>query len=144
MKRVTVVLLAAFALSLLVGSSLQAGAKDGKIRWSHKKTGDCKWYPAIKVPEAKGDKPGVFTVKVVYKGGQLAEFFVIGDGDTDLDLVVTDSKGKKVASDIDPPAEKGGGSDLCMCRWNPTQDEEFTIHIINNGKVYNMATAGTN
>jgi hypothetical protein len=144
MKRWAVLLTAAFALSLLAGSALQAGAKDGKIRWSHKKTGECKWYPAIKVPEAQGEKPGLVTLKVTYKGGQLAEFFVIGDGDTDLDVIVLNSKGKKVAEDIDPPAEKGGGSDLCVCRWRPTEDEEFTIQILNHGKVYNMATAGTN
>jgi hypothetical protein len=139
-----VVFLAAFALSLPATSSLQAGAKDGKTRWSHKKTGECKWFPAIKVPEASDGKPGVAVLKVTYKGGQLAEFFVIGDGDTDLDVVVLDSKGKKVAEDVDPPAEKGGGSDQCMCRWRPAQDEEFTIQIYNHGKVYNMANAGTN
>ena len=144
MKRMAALLMAAFVVSLLAGSSLQAGAKDGKIRWSHKKTGECKWNPAIKVPAAEDGKPGVVKIKVVYKAKQLAEFFVIGDGDTDLDVVVLDSKGKKVAEDVDPPAEKGGGSDLCMCRWTPAQEEEFTIEIYNHGKVYNMAHAGTN
>ena len=144
MKRVVTVLFAAVAVCLVADNTLKAGAKDGKIRWSHKKTGDCKWFPAIKVPEAQDNKPGVYTLKITFKANQLAEFFVIGDGDTDLDVIVFDSKGKEVKRDVDPPAEQGGGSDLCVCRWTPTQEEEFTIRIFNQGKVFNMATAGCN
>jgi hypothetical protein len=145
MKRVVAVLVAVLAVCLLTGSAVQAGAKGGKMRWSHEKTGACKWAPAIKVPGAENDKkPGKYTLKITFKGGELAEFFVQGDGDTDLDLYVLDSKGKEVAKDADPPANEGGGSDLCMCRWRPQRDEEYTIVIVNFGQVHNVVTAGCN
>lgn len=144
MKRLVALVLIGIAATILGASSVDAGAKGGKIRWSEKKSGSSKWYPAIKVPATEDDKPGVHVLKITYKGGELAEFFAIGDGDTDIDVVVKDSNDKVVAQDVDPPAEKGGGSDLCMCRWRPKEDEEFTIIIINQGKVYNMVTAGSN
>ena len=73
---------------------------------------------------------------------ELAEFLAIGDGDTDVDLYVFDSKGQLVGKDEDP-AERG--SDLCVVRWTPTQEEEFTIVIRNvDPKLYNTVTAGCN
>lgn len=140
-----IALLLTVTMGLLASSAVQGGAKEGKIRWSHKKTGDCQTLPVIRVPGATAvDSPGVWATKIVFRGGQLAEFFVIGDGDTDLDLVVKDSGGNIVAKDIDPPAAKGGGSDLCAVRWRPENDEEFTIIIINNGRLENYAQAGCN
>jgi hypothetical protein len=146
MKRMAVVLTAAFALSMLAGSSLQAGAKDGKMRWSYKKTGKCKTLPPIEVPAADLDKkkPGVHVLKIVFKAKQLAEFVLIGDGDSDVDVIVKDSKGKVVAKDVDPPASEGGGSDLCVCRWTPEREEEFTIIIINNDPVTNVVQCACN
>ena len=146
MKRVAVVLTAAFALGLLAESSLHAGAKDGKQRWTHKKTGKCKAFPAIVVPAAdlEKKKPGIHVLKITFKANQLAEFVLMGDGDSDIDVFVKDSKGKIVAKDEDPPANKGGGSDLCVCRWTPKQEEEFTIYIVNNDPIENVVQAGCN
>lgn len=146
MKRLAALLIVGFAAALLAGSveRANAGAKDGKMRWTHKKTGKCKAYPPITVPAAEGKKPGVHTLKITYKANELAEFFVIGDGDSDLDVFIKDSKGKLITKDEDPPADMGGGSDLCYCRWTPKQEEEYTIIIINYGEIINIAQAGCN
>lgn len=137
-------ILGASVICLAWGGALQAGAKEGKMRWSQKKTGACKWFPAIQVPAAQDKKPGIHTLKIIFRANELAEFFVVGDGDTDLDLYVFDSKGNKVVQDEDPPTDQGGGSDECVCRWRPTQEEEYTIRIVNRGSVFNVATAGCN
>lgn len=145
MKRLAALMMIGAGAALLASNSVNAGAKDGKMRWSAKQTGACKWFPAIKVPAAGDDKkPGVHVLKITYKAKELAEFFVIGDGDSDVDVVVKDSKGAIVAKDVDPPAEEGGGSDLCYCRWTPKEEEEFTIIILNQGRVYNVVQAGCN
>ena len=144
MTRFVAVLLGALTLTLLAQADLFGGAKEGKMRWSHKKTGECKWDKALGIPGAQNNQPGVVTLKITYKAQQLAEFFVIGDGDTDLDLFVKDAKGNIVAKDEDPPASKGGGSDLCVCRWTPDEEQEYTIIIINNDPIVNVAMAGTN
>ena len=146
MNRLAVIVLAGFALNLSVASSLQAGAKGGKTRWSHKKTGECKTFPAITVPAAdvENKKPGIKELKIVFKAKQLAEFVLIGDGDSDIDVIVKDSTGKVVARDTDPSASEGGGSDLCVCRWTPQREEEFTIIIINNDPIENVVQCGCN
>ncbi|MCI0376250.1 MAG: hypothetical protein L0215_01455 [Gemmataceae bacterium] len=134
----------AVAFQLAVHAAVEGGAKEGKVRWSHKKTGVCKCQPPIAVPGAKENQPGIVTVKMVFKAKELAEFFVIGDGDSDIDLVVKDAKGNVVARDVDPSKEKGGGSDLCVCRWTPDEEQEFTIIIINNEPTVNVCLAGCN
>lgn len=146
MKRFVVVLTAALALGLFAESSLHAGAKDGKMRWTHKKTGKCKAFPPIVVPAAdlEKQKPGIHVLKITFKAKQLAEFVLIGDGDSDLDVIVKDSKDKEVARDVDKSAKEGGGSDLCVCRWTPEREEEFTIIIINNDPIENVAQCGCN
>jgi hypothetical protein len=142
--RLLAVMAGALALTVFIGDTALGGAKDGKMRWSHQKTGGCKWDKALVVPAGQDSKPGLLVLKITYKSQQLAEFFVIGDGDTDLDLVVKDAAGTIVAKDVDPPANQGGGSDLCVCRWTPDSEQEYTIIILNNGPVVNVAMAGTN
>lgn len=144
MFRTTAVAFAVLAAALLVHSGADAGAKDGKIRWTHKKTGAGKALDPIVVPAAANNKPGIVELKIVYEGGKLAEFFLVGDGDTDLDVIVKDAAGKTVAQDVDPSKNEGGGSDLCVCRWRPKETAEFTIIIINNDPEVNIAQAGTN
>jgi hypothetical protein len=139
MRRFVAVLVAALALALVAQNSALGGAKEGKTRWMNNKdtTGKYKVNPPIKV-EAKSE----VKLKIIFKANDLAEFFVIGDGDTDVDLFVYDSKGKLVGKDEDP-AERG--SDLCVVRWTPSQEEEFTIVIRNvDQKLYNTVTAGCN
>lgn len=144
MTRFVALLMGVSALTLVAQTDVFGGAKAGKMRWSHVKTGTCKWGKALLIPAAKNKQPGIVTLKITYKANQVAEFFVIGDGDSDLDLVVKDAAGLVVAKDIDPPANKGGGSDLCVCRWTPAVEQEYTILIVNNDPEDNVATAGTN
>jgi hypothetical protein len=144
MNRLVAMLVGALAFTLITQADALGGAKDGKMRWSHVKTGKCKWEKALAIPGAQNNQPGMITLKITFKAKQLAEFFVIGDGDTDLDLFVKDAKGNIVAKDEDPPASKGGGSDLCVCRWTPDEEQEYTIIIINNDPIVNIAMAGTN
>jgi hypothetical protein len=143
MQHRAVITAALLALVMSAGTEALGGAKEGKMRWSAQRTGRCKWYPAIKVPSLKDKTPGEYVLKIVYKANELAEFFVIGDGDSDLDLIVKDSKGTIVAKDVDPTAREGGGSDMCVCRWRPMVEEEFTI-IIQNWGITNFAQAGSN
>src|SRR5690349_4651233 len=120
MKRLAAFVVCAVALILVAQNNARGGAKEGKMRWMNNKdtTGKYKVNPPIKV-EAKSE----VKLKITFKANELAEFFVIGDGDTDVDLFVVDSKGKLVGKDEDP-AERG--SDLCVVRWTPVQEEEFT------------------
>ncbi len=139
------ILLVAMMGGLIVSTqSADAGAKGGKIRWTHKKTGGCKTFDPIAVPAKKDGKPGVMELKVTFEGGKLAEFVLFGDGDTDLDVVIKDPAGNVVVKDVDPPAAEGGGSDICVCRWMPKETAEFTIYIVNEGDIVNIAQAATN
>jgi hypothetical protein len=134
-------LVATLALLVAASNAAHAGAKGGKIRWSSN-SNIPNGKPAIKVPAADdAKKPGVVELKVVFVANKLAEFVLIGDGDTDIDVYVFDAQGNEVAKDEDP-AEYG--SDLCVCRWTPSEEQEYTIRIINRGKVYNLCQAGTN
>jgi hypothetical protein len=133
-------LVAALGLLVAGSNSVYAGAKGGKIRWSSNNNIP-NGKPAIKVPAAEADKPGIVELKVVFVAKKLAEFVLIGDGDTDIDVYVFDAGGNEVAKDEDPAAY---GSDLCVCRWTPSEEQEYTIRIVNRGKVYNLCQAGTN
>jgi hypothetical protein len=133
-------LVAALGFLIAGANGAYAGAKGGKIRWSSN-SNIPNGKPAIKVPAAMDGKVGVVELKVVYVANKLAEFVLIGDGDTDIDVYVIDAAGKEVAKDEDP-AEYG--SDLCVCRWMPSEEQEYTIRIVNRGKVYNLCQAGTN
>lgn len=74
---------------------------------------------------------------VRFRGGELAEVVVIGDGDTDLDLYVYDENGNLVASDTDY-------TDNCYVRWYPKWTGNFRIKIVNRGYVYNNYVLITN
>ena len=74
---------------------------------------------------------------VTFVGGEAAEVGVKGDGDTDLDLLVFDEFGNKVASDED-------NTDRCYVRWVPKWTGKFTIKVVNHGNVYNEFRIATN
>ncbi len=134
-------ILVTLALALAVPDPAAAGAKIGKIRWSSNPQIAKNRRPPIKVPAANKDGPGTFEVKIVFKAKELAEFALIGDGDTDLDVIVKDARGRVVAEDTDPITRS---SDICVCRWYPDSEQEYTIIIYNRGKVYNLCQAGCN
>ena len=92
-----------------------------------------------------GGKSGAFrlpamsykTFEVTFRKGHPARIVLKGDGDTDLDLLVFDENGNKVASDED-------NSDFCVVRWVPKWTGRFTIKVVNHGFVYNDFIIATN
>ncbi len=114
-----------FAAMLLVVSHGQADSKDGPRRWTKtvKKSSEIVYkivYLAEKTPTR-----------------QFAEFAVIGDGSTDVDIEVFDAAGKLVAKD-------DRFSDLALVRWVPTTTQEYTIKVKNLGSDDNVCTMGHN
>ncbi len=67
---------------------------------------------------------------IAFRGGEEAAVLVSGDGDTDLDLYVTDENGNTICTDTD-------ASDTMLCRWTPAWTGPFGIHVRNLGGVYN-------
>lgn len=76
-----------------------------------------------------------YTIK--FAGNRLAEVFVSGDGDTDLDLYVYDANGNLIVYDNDY-------TDDCYVCWTPAWTGSFTIKIKNRGNVYNRYVLLTN
>ena len=74
---------------------------------------------------------------VVFRGGEIANVMVIGDGDTDLDLYVYDNNGSLIVKDDDY-------TDECVCTWIPPRTGSYRIMIVNRGKVYNRYIIHTN
>lgn len=74
---------------------------------------------------------------VQFDGQSLAECFVAGDGDTDLDLYIYDQNGFLVVSDTDY-------TDHCYVSWRPERTATFRIKIVNRGGVYNRYSLITN
>ena len=113
--------LAAALLVAGMAPSLQAGAVGG--------------------PQSNSGEPALAqstdTYYIWFYGGELAEVLVIGDHDTDLDLVIYDEFGNVVASDLDY-------TDVCLAQWFPTRTGEFRIEVINHGSVYNVYDLITN
>ena len=70
------------------------------------------------------------TYKVEFKRGVVAHAAVSGSGKSKLDLLVFDSKGKRVAFD-------SGKSDDCLVQWLPNRTETFTIKVRNKGEATN-------
>lgn len=115
------VLSAAIALS----PAINANSKDGARRWTKTlKKGSEVVYKIVFLAEQA-------------KPRRLAEFAVIGDGSTDVDIEVRDSLGQVVAQDT-------FFSDLALCRWAPTMTQEYTIRVKNLGGEDNVCTMGHN
>ena len=77
------------------------------------------------------------TYEISFYGDELAEVYVSGDGDTDLDLYVYDSRGNLIDKDDDY-------TDECYVRWVPAWTGKFIIRIVNRGSVYNEYLLMTN
>jgi len=74
---------------------------------------------------------------ISFVGREQAAVLVSGDGDTDLDLYVTDENGNTICSDTD-------ASDTMLCQWTPAWTGPFGIHIRNLGRVYNNYVLAVN
>ena len=77
----------------------------------------------------------VFTIR--FPGDKLAEVFVSGDGDTDLDLYVYDENNNLIESDVDY-------TDQCYVSWTPAWTGPFKVKVVNRGSVRNYYTIWTN
>lgn len=75
--------------------------------------------------------------RIVFRGRELAEVCIVGDGDTDLDLYVYDEGGNLICSDT-------GYTDRAYCSWTPRWTGPFEIEIQNLGGVYNRYRLATN
>lgn len=83
------------------------------------------------------DSRSYLTIREAFRGGQTAEVVVVGDGDTDLDLRITDENGNTVCN-------RTSGGDRERCVWTPAWTGRFTIKVTNYGYVYNAARIYTN
>lgn len=72
-----------------------------------------------------------------FTAGRLAEIFVSGDGDTDLDLYIYDQNGNLIRASEDY-------SDDCYVSWVPSWTGLYTIKVVNRGNVYNRFEIVTN
>ena len=77
----------------------------------------------------------VFTIR--FPGDKLAEVFVSGDGDTDLDLYVYDENNNLIESDVDY-------TDQCYVSWTPAWTGPFKVKVVNRGNVRNYYSIWTN
>ena len=75
--------------------------------------------------------------KVPFAGGRLAELAIVGDGDTNLDLLVTDENGNTICLDR-------SYSDKLYCSWTPRWNGYFLIAVANQGRVRNSYYILTN
>jgi hypothetical protein len=125
MIRVCSSILAVSVALLLCYSVSSAVSKDGPRRWT-------------KVVPKNSDVVYkiVFIASKEPAGGD-AEFAVIGDGNTDVDIEVFDSTGKMVAKD-------DAFTDLALVRWRPMKTQEYTIRVKNLGSEDNTCVMGHN
>ncbi len=75
--------------------------------------------------------------KVPFYGNSLAELAIIGDGDADLDLLVTDANGNTMCLDR-------SYSDKLYCSWTPAWDGYFFVAVKNMGRIRNSYYILTN
>jgi len=74
---------------------------------------------------------GVNVHKVLYRGGEQADFAIAGDGDTTLNVVVRDANGRVIVRTTGP-------GDRARVTWRPAQTGYFYISVVNEGNVYNQ------
>ena len=74
---------------------------------------------------------------ISFYGGDAARIAVVGDGDTDLDLIVYDQNGNEITRDDDNTAE-------CLVSFTPKWTGPFRVRILNNGYVYSRYVLVTN
>jgi hypothetical protein len=77
------------------------------------------------------------TLYGTFRGGELTELAILGDGDTDLDVYIYNADGYLVASDTDD-------SDKCYLTWRPQYTSSYRIVIKNRGRFYNNFVLMTN
>jgi hypothetical protein len=76
-------------------------------------------------------------VTLTFKGGEPAVVEIIGDGDTDLDLLVFDDNGHPICTRDSPYGDES-------CRWHPRRTGQYRVEVINIGPVANQYRMLTN
>jgi len=74
---------------------------------------------------------------IPFYGSSLAEVAVVGDGDADLDVLVTDENGNTICYD-------NSYSDKVYCSWTPRWNGPFYVTVMNVGSVRNSYYVLTN
>lgn len=77
------------------------------------------------------------TYDIAFREGELAEIYIRGDGDTDLDLYVYDSLGNIIKKDDDY-------TDVCYVNWVPLWTGRYIVRIVNRGPILNNYRLLTN
>jgi hypothetical protein len=81
---------------------------------------------------------GMYDVwEIPYYGNSYAEIAIVGDGDANLDLTVTDENGNVICYDVSP-------SDQVYCDWVPAWDGYFYVTVENKGQRRNTYYLLTN
>lgn len=83
----------------------------------------------------RAGKTDVF--RSAFHGGQLAEVAILGDGDANLDLLVTDENGNTICLDR-------SYSDRIYCSFTPAWTGNFVIYVKNQGRIRNSYYILTN
>ncbi|MEP2530323.1 hypothetical protein [Shimia sp.] len=91
--------------------------------------------PSRTLSRLRAGRTDVF--RVPFYGNSLAELAIIGDGDADLDLLVTDENGNVICKDV-------SYSDQLYCSWTPRWDGYFLIGVVNQGRIRNSYYIVTN
>lgn len=83
--------------------------------------------------------PGGFndTFRIPFYGGVPAELAVVGDGRSNLDLLLTDENGNTICFDV-------SYSDKIYCSWMPRWNGYFYVKVINHGRARNSYYLLTN
>jgi hypothetical protein len=68
--------------------------------------------------------------KILYRGGEQADFAIRGDGTTTLNLVVRDEAGNVIVSTVGP-------GDRAHVAWRPIRTGYFYVSVVNSGIVFN-------
>ena len=75
--------------------------------------------------------------EIPFQGDAFAEVAVVGDGDANLDVAVTDENGNVICYDV-------SGSDRLYCDWTPAWDGFFYVTVQNMGGARNSYYLMTN
>lgn len=130
------------AANLLADAKKFAAGDTGMLAWADKVQSSLasKTRGAVGGPRFQVDAVNArssISYGLNFTAGRLAEIFVSGDGDTDLDLYIYDANGNLVRASDDY-------SDDCYVNWVPSWTGRYTIKIVNRGNVYNRFWIGTN
>jgi hypothetical protein len=74
---------------------------------------------------------------IAFFGESYAELALVGDGDSNLDLVITDAASNMICADL-------SATDLAFCDFVPARNGFFTVTITNHGNAVNSYTLISN